>query len=336
MLEIMNFAAPMAVLSAAALGGPTAYAPNSLFSTVSGMDDLVMFDADDPAGYTVIGPMGVPNVGFGGMDFDAEGNLYAYASFYHSTGGAASGLYSVDMQTGQATPIGNSIQSLDDIGFNPSDGEMYGVRTQNQITRLYRIDLVTGQTTLVGVVSADPPINTAIGLAFDSEGSVYIHNTSNATIYKGTGLSLAPLYEIPLDTTFSQGMTVDWSRDDTGYHVAVGRGDFPNYFCQLNTFETDGSGYFLGDSFGPLIPGGDGFNYPPLQLGDVAVVPASGPEPCGPADLAEPFGELNFFDLAAYLALFNDQDPSSDLNGDGLFNFFDLSLYLDLFNAGCP
>ncbi|MCC5823477.1 MAG: DUF4394 domain-containing protein [Phycisphaerales bacterium] len=336
MRKFVKCIVPLALFPALALAGPTAYAPNGLFTTNQGMDDLVMFDVDDPAGYTVIGPMGVPNVGFGGMDFDAEGNLYAYASFFHNTGGAASGLYSVNMQTGQATPIGNSIQSLDDIGFNPADGEMYGVRSQNQVTRLYRINLTTGQTSLVGVLSADPPINTAIGLAFDSEGNIFIHNTSNDTIYSGFGLSLTPLYEIPQDTNFSQGMTIDWSRDDTGYHAAVGRGVFPNYFSQLNTFAMDGSGYFLGDSFGPLIPGGDGFNYPPVQLGDVAIVPASGPEPCSSADLAEPFGELNFFDLAAYLALFNAQDPAADLNQDGQFNFFDIGIYLDLFNAGCP
>ena len=32
------------------------------------------------------------------------------------------------------------------------------------------------------------------------------------------------------------------------------------------------------------------------------------------ADLAAPFGELNFFDLAAYLSLFNTQDPRADLS----------------------
>jgi hypothetical protein len=48
-------------------------------------------------------------------------------------------------------------------------------------------------------------------------------------------------------------------------------------------------------------------------------------------------GLLNFFDLSAYLALFNAQDPAADLAAPfGVFNFFDLSAYLDLYNAGCP
>lgn len=59
-------------------------------------------------------------------------------------------------------------------------------------------------------------------------------------------------------------------------------------------------------------------------------------DPC-PADLAAPFGELNFFDLAAYLALFNTQDPRADLSEPfGIYNFFDLVVYLNLYASGCP
>lgn len=48
-------------------------------------------------------------------------------------------------------------------------------------------------------------------------------------------------------------------------------------------------------------------------------------------------GLLNFFDLAAYMALYNDQNPAADLAPPtGLLNFFDLAAYLDLYNTGCP
>jgi hypothetical protein len=48
-------------------------------------------------------------------------------------------------------------------------------------------------------------------------------------------------------------------------------------------------------------------------------------------------GLLNFFDLAAYLDLFNSGDPAADLAPPtGVLNFFDLAAYLDLYNAGCP
>jgi hypothetical protein len=56
-----------------------------------------------------------------------------------------------------------------------------------------------------------------------------------------------------------------------------------------------------------------------------------------PPDLAEPFGTLNFFDLSAYLALYNAGDPAADLaDPAGVLNFFDVSAYLAAYNAGCP
>ena len=68
---------------------------------------------------------------------------------------------------------------------------------------------------------------------------------------------------------------------------------------------------------------------------------ASAPNDC-PADLfppGSPDGQLNFFDLSAFIGLFNTQDPRADFfpdSGDGLFNFFDVSAYLAAYNAGCP
>lgn len=58
--------------------------------------------------------------------------------------------------------------------------------------------------------------------------------------------------------------------------------------------------------------------------------------PCA-ADFAEPFGTLDFFDLAGFLAAYNASDPAADLaEPSGVFNFFDVAAYIALFNAGCP
>lgn len=47
-------------------------------------------------------------------------------------------------------------------------------------------------------------------------------------------------------------------------------------------------------------------------------------------------GVLNFFDLSAYLGLFNSQNPRADLAPPfGVFNFFDLATYLNLYTIGC-
>jgi len=68
-----------------------------------------------------------------------------------------------------------------------------------------------------------------------------------------------------------------------------------------------------------------------VNLTGTAVVPAGG---CV-ADFTGD-GELNFFDISAFLSAFNANDPAADINGDGDFNFFDISEYLSAFSAGCP
>jgi hypothetical protein len=279
MRKQLAFVLVMACTATAAYAS-IAYAPNALPRPYpfSGPDELVMFDTADPENFQIVGSMGVENIGFGGMDFDADGNLWAYASLFKSTGGAASGLYSVDITTGQATLVGDSYQSLDDLAFNPADGTMYGIRSQGADMRLYSVDLVTGATTHVGNFTgmAAPP--RAIGLAIDADGNFYIHDNIVDKIYKSHGMTMSELYTLSQDTAYSQGMTIDWSRDDMGYHAAVGQGEFPDYFSQINTFTTDGSSYVLGPDFGPNeYYTGSPYGYPQVEPGDIAIMPV--PEP---------------------------------------------------------
>lgn len=58
--------------------------------------------------------------------------------------------------------------------------------------------------------------------------------------------------------------------------------------------------------------------------------------PCSPADFAEPYGRLDFFDVQLFLQRFSAHHPSADLNEDGVFNFFDVQVFLAAFSAGCP
>lgn len=258
----------------AAADATVIYATNGLARPLDGPDTLIMFDSSNPSAYTTIGSMGVPNIGFGGLDFDRDGNLWAYASFYKSTGGAASGLYRVNPQTGEATVQGTlSSQSLQDLAYNPVDGQMYGINSQNNVSRLYRVDLTSGAVTPVGAFTGLPASNHVMSFAIDSQGVHYVHDLTADKIYKGVGLELAELYTLPQDTNFSQGMTIDWSRDDRGYHAAVGYGVYPHYFSQLNTFATDGSGYVLGPEFGLELPDG----LPPVEAGDLAIRPIPAP-----------------------------------------------------------
>ena len=63
-------------------------------------------------------------------------------------------------------------------------------------------------------------------------------------------------------------------------------------------------------------------------------IPGAGP--CNPADVAEPFGQLNFFDVSEFIAIFSAGDSAADINADGQFNFFDISAFISLFSSGCP
>ena len=47
-------------------------------------------------------------------------------------------------------------------------------------------------------------------------------------------------------------------------------------------------------------------------------------------------GELDFFDVSAFLSAYNAMNPTADFTGDGQFDFFDVSAFLNSFNAGCP
>lgn len=57
---------------------------------------------------------------------------------------------------------------------------------------------------------------------------------------------------------------------------------------------------------------------------------------CSPADIAEGFGQLDFFDVSAFIGLFSSGDLDADLTDDGVLDFFDISQFLTIFAQGCP
>ncbi len=63
------------------------------------------------------------------------------------------------------------------------------------------------------------------------------------------------------------------------------------------------------------------------------IAPTEGLVSC-PADY-DISGDLNFFDVMAFLQLFSTQRAAGDTNGDGAFDFHDVVFFLDMFHAGC-
>jgi len=276
MVHIRVIAAGGVALAACGLANAQAvFSTNLLTNNIDESDDLIVFDPLNPAGFSVIGSTGVADIGFGGLDFDADGNLWGYATLFKPTGGSATRLYNFDTSTGTATPIGSSLQALQDLAYNPVDGKMYGINTRGgSETKLFEVNLATGVTTDLGVVTGLPSQHFINGLAIDSNGDFFVHDVVEDIIFKSTdSSSFSPLFDLPQDTNFGQGMTIDWSRDDTGYHGAVGFGVFPDFFSQVNVFAPDGSSYVLGPSFGP----NDSDGLPPVQPGDLAIAPVPAP-----------------------------------------------------------
>ncbi len=62
-----------------------------------------------------------------------------------------------------------------------------------------------------------------------------------------------------------------------------------------------------------------------------------GAAPCNAADIAEPFGTLDFSDVLAFLVAFGAMAPEADLAAPtGVFDFSDVVAYLNAFGGGCP
>lgn len=70
-------------------------------------------------------------------------------------------------------------------------------------------------------------------------------------------------------------------------------------------------------------------------IDDVRVFGASCSTDSCPADLTGD-GQLDFFDVSAFLTALGSMDPAADFTGDGQFDFFDVSAFLTAFGQGCP
>ncbi len=69
----------------------------------------------------------------------------------------------------------------------------------------------------------------------------------------------------------------------------------------------------------------------------VASGPAPQPSGCNAADLAEPFDQLDFSDVVAFLTAFGTMGPDADIAAPiGQWDFSDVVAFLQAFGVGCP
>lgn len=93
------------------------------------------------------------------------------------------------------------------------------------------------------------------------------------------------------------------------------------------------SGSFPIEGSQPLIV--DGSELGTVFVSGTATLVASAPAPDCRADLTND-GELDFFDVSAFLQGLTTNDLCSDYNVDGAWDFFDVSAFLSDLGAGCP
>src|ERR1035437_10008016 len=107
----------------------------------------------------------LPFVDMGAIAFDTAGTLYA---------GLHSGvIYKINLQTREFTQICSLKVKIQSLTFDPSTNELWGtplVVLGSTKDRLYKVNLVTGDTIIVGQTGFGIPSN---ALAFDNSGNLY-------------------------------------------------------------------------------------------------------------------------------------------------------------------
>ena len=293
-------------------------------------------------GVVVFSVLGLPAIGG-----DGEPVLYGIDDDSDS-------LVTIDIQTGAALVVGpTGFSDINGLAFDESTGTLYALDQDSN--SLLTIDPETGAGSIVGGTGSGAVLQLTC-LAADGDGNLYSYAGGRlASVDPMTGTLTQ--YSMPVGAALS-GLTFDPSSGQLlrvqvitdALHTidpVSGDGDFVGSMGSTNlqavALETTERLLYCVEETGFLetydpgtgalvdIIGFSGLT----SITGLTFVP-SGDVGCNPADFAEPFGALNFFDVSAFLASFNAGEPVADLNGDGAFDFFDVSLFLTAFAEGCP
>jgi len=133
-------------------------------------------------------------------------------------------------------------------------------------------------------------------------------------------------------------VVANFSNDDYGdYRVGLPRAGAWDVVLNTQHVDYDGSGYGTSGTIEsePVGSGPHGQSVS-LQLPAMGVLVLRNSADIGcPADLNDD-GELNFFDVSAFLVAYTGGDLSVDFDGSGTLNFFDISVFLLQFNTRYP
>ena len=185
-----------------------------------------------------------------------------------------------------------------------NDGLIVGHTVYNSTTDTWNACIFTGdEREPVQTLGTLPGLNTSEGLDVNDSGMIVGYS------WDGTGNGIDPRAWVWVDGTMYD---LNELLEEGGAFEILSRATGVN-----NNGDIVGWGRLLDGSIGAFLI--EGF---------------APPSECA-ADLNGD-GELNFFDVSAFLNAFNAQDPIADFDRNDEWNFFDVSAFLNAYNAGCP
>jgi hypothetical protein len=297
------------------------------------LTQLGRVDLSNPSNVDILPASGI-NLRFGGADLrPGSGELVAFEN-------TTNALRIIDTING-----GNTL--IDSIGFMESgvagmayanDGSVaYITTTVGAFVRILTVDADTGAMIAMNNIITDPISSLAVvpeghtsltpgdlyGLALTAGGGIRLVRVDLGT---NTIASTQFVSGIGFNAQFETGL--DFASDGTLYALIQGFDEVaPDVFVEISSHlytinPLNGAANDLG------VVQADG------TWDAVTLVIDEGTASCA-ADLTGD-GDLNFFDVSAFLNAYNAMDPIADFTNDGAFNFFDVSAFLNAYNLGCP
>ena len=195
----------------------------------------------------------------------------------------------------------------------------------------------------------------------ETGGSTPLRNEVLAMIDDGHADQFLSLGGIALSPN-SLTSTISVNRDHPMLSLVTMIAPSPDWFVGVHGIDLRADGFWVRELVFDLVPydsGTDaGINYtsansdltPHLPIADisnefpfagsgrigtfrVSLVSEAG---CSAADLAEPFGVLDFFDVSVFVNAYSANNSDADFDNNGTFDFFDVSAFLNTYNTGCP
>ena len=196
-------------------------------------------------------------------------------------------------------------------------------------TITYQVNRRIGAGTVTGFITTDGTLG-----VIDDVNIIDWELTLTAPNLLGGGMDTIDI-ATGIQTNLTLGQTVATSTgiffDNTGSSgegFFLLQGAFPNtnYWC----IETSAGGCtgFFGEHIG-RDAGTNSNTETELLAGNIRIATNC------PADLNGD-GDLDFFDVSAFLQALTNNNPVADFTGDGMYDFFDVSAFLQQLQAGCP